>query len=157
MYKHILIAYDGSAGAQRALAHALTLAKILGARIGAIWVRSSLPHFPETVDEIAEEKEAADKYLAGLKAEMEIAAHAAGMEIPCETRSGHPAKTILGYAEDGGFDLIVLGSRGHSELWGRIIGTPPTASAKTRTATCSSSAPAICPHENRNHSQLLLE
>jgi nucleotide-binding universal stress UspA family protein len=122
MYKHILIAYDGSSGAKRALGHPLTLAKTLASRIGAIWVRSTLPHFPETVDEIAEETEAADKYLARLKADIEIAARSAGVEILCEARSGHPAKSILRYAEEGRFDLIVLGSRGHSELWGRIMG-----------------------------------
>jgi len=122
MYKNILIGYDGSSGAKQALARALTLAQTFGARIGAIWVRGSLPHFPETVDEIAEEKEAADKYFARLEAQIEAAARGAGVTISCEARSGHPAKTILAYAEAGGFDLIVLGSRGHSELWGRIIG-----------------------------------
>ena len=122
MYKHILIAYDGSSGAKRALARALTLAKIFSARIGAIWVRSSLPHFPETVDEIAEEQEAADQYLERLKAELETAARDASVEISCEARSGHPAKSILRHAEETGVDLIVLGSRGHSDLWGRIMG-----------------------------------
>jgi len=31
----------------------------LGSRLAALWVRGSLPHYPETVDEIAEETEAA--------------------------------------------------------------------------------------------------
>ena len=122
MYKNILIAYDGSSGAKQALARALTLAQTFAARIVVIWVRGSLPHFPETVDEIASEKEAAEKYLTRLKAEIETAAHGAGVTISCEARSGHPGKTILAYAEEGGSDLIVLGSRGHSELWGRIMG-----------------------------------
>jgi nucleotide-binding universal stress UspA family protein len=82
----------------------------------------SLPHYPETVDEIAEESEAADQYFSRLKKDLEATAHREGFEIPCERRAGHPAKTILTYAEEGGFDLIVLGSRGHSELWGRIMG-----------------------------------
>jgi nucleotide-binding universal stress UspA family protein len=122
MYKNILIAYDGSSGAKQALTRALTLAKTFAARVVAIWVRGSLPHFPETVDEITEEKEAADNYLERLKTEIGTAAQDLGVAISCEAHSGHPAKTILAYAEEGGFDLIVLGSRGHSELWGRIIG-----------------------------------
>ena len=122
MYKKILLAYDGSAGAKLALSHAIPLAKALGARLAAIWARGSLPHYPETVDEIAEETEAADQYFARLRKGLEATAQREGIEVPCERRIGHPAKTILTYAEEGGFDLIVLGSRGHSELWGRIMG-----------------------------------
>lgn len=122
MYKKILIAYDGSAGARLALAHAVGLANALGARLAAIWARGSLPHYPETVDEIAEETEAADHYFTRLRKGVEAMAQREGLKVACERRTGHPARTILTYAEEGGFDLIVLGSRGHSELWGRIMG-----------------------------------
>jgi nucleotide-binding universal stress UspA family protein len=29
---------------------------------------------------------------------------------------------MLAYADEGGFDLIVLGNSDHSELWGRLLG-----------------------------------
>jgi len=122
MYKKILVAYDGSAGAKLALDHGIRLGKTLTAKLTVIWVRSSLPHFPETVDEIEEETEAADKYFARIKQEVENSGQREGIEILCECVSGNSAKTILHYAEQGAFDLIVLGNRGHSNLWGRVLG-----------------------------------
>jgi nucleotide-binding universal stress UspA family protein len=45
-----------------------------------------------------------------------------GITIPCETRRGHPAKTIVKFADEGHYDLIVIGHSDHSELWGRLLG-----------------------------------
>lgn len=122
MYRKILVAYDASAGAKLALDHGIRLAKSVASKLVVIWVRGSLPHFPETVDEIAEETEAAEKYFARLKREVEDAGKSESIEIPCESVSGNAAKSIMSYAEDGAFDLIVLGNRGHSNLWGRVLG-----------------------------------
>jgi nucleotide-binding universal stress UspA family protein len=38
------------------------------------------------------------------------------------SHSGHPAQILLRYAGEGDFDLIVLGHKGHSGLWGRFLG-----------------------------------
>ncbi len=69
MYKKILVGYDGSDGSKQALVHAIQLAKALGAELHAIWSRSSLPHYPETVDEVDEEREAASAFLQKLTKE----------------------------------------------------------------------------------------
>ena len=45
-----------------------------------------------------------------------------GIPIRCETRHGHPAKSIVKCADEGGYDLIVVGHSDHSELWGRLLG-----------------------------------
>jgi len=45
-----------------------------------------------------------------------------GIEIGCESRSGHAAKVIVNFAKDGGYDLIIIGHSDHSELWGRLLG-----------------------------------
>lgn len=45
-----------------------------------------------------------------------------GIPIACETQRGHPAKSIVKFADEGGFDLIVVGHSDHSELWGRLLG-----------------------------------
>ena len=37
----------------------------------------------------------------------------AGVEIDVDVRPGHPAELISRVAEEGGYDLIVLGHRGH--------------------------------------------
>ena len=70
MYKKILVGYDGSDGSKQALIHALRLAKESSAALYALWSRSSLPHYPETVDEVDEEREAASAFLQKLTREL---------------------------------------------------------------------------------------
>lgn len=122
MYKKILVGYDGSEGSRTALLHAISLAKTLHSEVWALWVRGSLPHYPETVDEIEEEREAADAFFQRIAEELRAFSETHGIEIRADNRSGHPAQTILQYAEEGRFDLIVLGHKGHSGLWGRFLG-----------------------------------
>ena len=122
MYKKLLVACDGSEGSQIAVLHASILAKKLGAGLSAIWVRSSLPHYPETIDEIDVEEESAHEFFENIKAQLQSVGVGQGVTIQPEMRSGHPAQQILEFARAHKTDLIVLGSRGHSRLWGELIG-----------------------------------
>ena len=135
MYKKILVGYDGSEGAKLALVDAIDLALTHHAELCALWVRGSLPHYPETVDEVEEEKEAATGFLQKITKEVLAYSKQYAMDIQADSLSGHPAKSILSYAEKGGYDLIVLGNRGHSELWGRFLGH--TADKISENAHCS--------------------
>jgi nucleotide-binding universal stress UspA family protein len=125
MYKKILIGYDGSEGAKEALHHAGRLAKELNAELTALWARSSLPHYPETVDEIDEERDAANSFLHDLSREVRTYAAEIDLEIKMDSISGHAPKTIVDYAKQGNYDLIVLGNAGHSGLWGNLLGHTP--------------------------------
>ncbi|MGO8698146.1 MAG: universal stress protein [Limisphaerales bacterium] len=40
----------------------------------------------------------------------------------CETHRGHPAKMILRFADEGRYDLIVIGHSDHSEAVGPLVG-----------------------------------
>jgi nucleotide-binding universal stress UspA family protein len=122
MYDKLLVGYDGSGGARAALSHAVALAQIMGAEVWALWVRETIPYFAETVSEIAAEEEAAHLYLGKLKAEVERLKQEKGFEIHLHSQAGHAAEKIVRYAIEGAFDLIVLGSHGHSGLWGRLLG-----------------------------------
>lgn len=135
MFKKILVGYDGSAGSKAALEQAVKLSKTLGSEITALWVRSSLPHYPETVDEIEEEKEAATSYFWKLKNEIADYAEKQEVSIPTVTESGNSAKTIVDYAHTHNIDLIVLGHSGHSGIWGRFLGHTPD--KVTENAHCS--------------------
>lgn len=104
--KRILVAYDGGAPARRALDTAIELAKKFDALITIVSVvpfhpgRSPIdPWDDQTVH--AKELQEAKQVLAahGIAAEL--------LEL-----SGDPAKTIERIAEDGGFDTVVVGSRG---------------------------------------------
>jgi nucleotide-binding universal stress UspA family protein len=122
MFKRILVGYDGSEGSKNALEHAIHLSKELVAEVWALWVRGSLPHYPETVDEVEEEKESATAFLQQITKDLMAFSKRYGVEIRADSKAGHPAKTIVDYAKENGFDLIVLGHRGHSGLWGSFLG-----------------------------------
>lgn len=135
MFRKLLVGSDESEGSKIAIAHAAILAKRLGAELSALWVRDSLPHFPETVDEIAEEEESALKFFR--KIEQQLRSTSAEHEVPIvpALRKGNPASEIVAFAREGFFDLIVLGQRGHSRLWGQLLGH--TADRVSEQAPCS--------------------
>jgi nucleotide-binding universal stress UspA family protein len=122
MFKKILVGFDGSENAELALSHALSLSKLLGAKVTVLWVRESLPHFPETVDEIAIEEEAAQAYFQTIQEQVQklIREEITSVEVKC--MRGHPAQQIVECAEKGGFDLVVLGNRGHHGFFSRLLG-----------------------------------
>ncbi|MGD1006361.1 MAG: universal stress protein [Ignavibacteriaceae bacterium] len=122
MYKKILLAYDGSDGSKTALITAAELTKQTNARLQAIWIKSKLPHYPETVSEIEEEKAAAETFLAGLEKELMEYSKQYDIAIPLYSVAGNPSKILVSYAKEQNFDLIVMGNQGHSGLWGGSLG-----------------------------------
>ena len=50
-------------------------------------------------------------------------------------KAGHEAETIVTFAKEGRFDLLVIGFVGHSNIWGRIMGS--TTQNISRLAPCS--------------------
>jgi len=122
MFKNILVGYDGSKGGQAALRRAAVLARDLNVQLTALWVREPLPRYTDLPGEPESEAEAADEYFQERKKEVAEVAAQHGIKIACETRPGHPAKSIVQFATDQGCDLIVVGHSDHSELWGRLLG-----------------------------------
>jgi nucleotide-binding universal stress UspA family protein len=122
MFHKILVGFDGSKNAELALFHALSLSKVTGAKVTVLWVRETLPHFPETVDEIAMEEEAAQAYFTGIEEQVQRLIRSQPGSVEVERRRGHPAQQIVECADKGGFDLIVLGNRGHHGFFSRLLG-----------------------------------
>ena len=122
MFTKILVGYDGSKGGKAALQRAAVLAKHYNAQVTALWVREPLPRHSDLPGEPEGEAEAADEYFRERQKEVAEVAAQHGIAIRCETRRGHPAKTIVNCAKEGGYDLIVVGHSDHSELWGRLLG-----------------------------------
>src|SRR2546428_13832506 len=122
MFQKILVGYDGSKGGKAALRGAALMAKDSKAQVTALWVREPLPRYTDLPGEPEGEAEAADEYFKDRQKEVaEVAAHH-GLTIRCKTGRGHPAKTIVKFADEGGVDLIVVGHSDHSEVWGRLLG-----------------------------------
>jgi nucleotide-binding universal stress UspA family protein len=122
MFQKILVGYDGSKGGQDALERAATAAEHYQARLTALWVRQPLPRHADLPGESAGEAEAAADYFAERQREVAEVARRHGLEIACESRTGHAAKVIVNFAKEGGYDLVVVGHSDHSELWGRLLG-----------------------------------
>jgi nucleotide-binding universal stress UspA family protein len=135
IYKKILVGYDGSKGGRAALEQAAMAAKHSDAQLTALWVREPLPRHSDLPGEFEGEQEGADEYFKARQTEVAEVAARLGISIGCETRRGHPAKTIVSLAKEGNYDLIVVGHSDHSELWGRLLGD--TADRVSDHAHCS--------------------
>jgi|SRR5208337_3360999 len=135
MFKRILIANDGSEGAKKALRSAIALAKIFGAEIQSISVKEKPSHYAETVGEVMEEEEEADRFFARVNAQASAMATEEGVDLKCTVLAGHEVETIIRFARDGGFDLLVVGFMGHSRAFGRIWGG--TSQNLVKTSPCS--------------------
>jgi len=126
MYKHMLIATDGSELAQKAIDAGLALAKELKARVTAVTATepwSAMASEPALVFPIEEYERAAAENAARILAGVAAAASDAG--IACETVhvSGFPAEGIIETAKAKGCDLIVMASHGRRGLSRLLLGS----------------------------------
>ena len=136
MFKHILIAFDGSASSRQALTEALELATALRARVSLVSVEESVPQFPGDIGEVKEEQLRLNEYFARLQREARDAAKAHGLDFECaDNLAGHVTQTILRHAKDIQCDLIVVGHSGRSGAWASFLGT--TAEKVSRHAHCT--------------------
>jgi nucleotide-binding universal stress UspA family protein len=135
MFRKILLAYDGSEGANKALNTGINLAKIHQAELWALAVQEKLPRFSGTIDEVQEEKQFADEQSGKLLEAAKAKAKEAGGELKTLMRPGHPAQTIIGVAQEGEFDVVLVGHSGLSGVWATFLGT--TAEKVSRHAPCS--------------------
>ncbi|MEX2649322.1 MAG: universal stress protein [Alphaproteobacteria bacterium] len=122
MYKRIVVANDGSEGAERALAAALVLAKRFKAELHMISVEE-LPRFPASVDEIVEEKNEANRHFDAIVARARALAKAQRVTLTTHVLAGHAVPTIVEFIGRLGCDLLVIGFMGHSALYNRLIGS----------------------------------
>jgi nucleotide-binding universal stress UspA family protein len=135
MFHKILVANDGSEGATKALHVAIDLSKRYGAELHEISVEEHLPHYAATVGEVIEAKQEAADYFRKVTTVAECAAHAKGIQLASHVLPGHEVETIVTFAKDQGFDLLVIGFMGHSKIFGRIWGS--TSQNITKLAPCT--------------------
>jgi Universal stress protein UspA and related nucleotide-binding proteins len=122
MYKNILVAYDGSEGANIALKSAMIISKSLKSKLFALWVGGFRPYYHETVAEIDEETKSIENFSTKLKKELRCISKKEEIDIEYTHLQGNPAKLIVEFAEKNKVDLIVMGCEGHSGLWGNDLG-----------------------------------
>lgn len=128
MYKHILIATDGSDLAQKAVTQGLAVAKALGSKATALNV--SEPWVAVAPGEVAMAFPIKD-YDDSVKANAErvlgaVATEAQSLGVTCDTlhvKDQFPAEGILELAEKLGCDLIVMASHGRRGLMRFLLGS----------------------------------
>ena len=121
MIQRILLAYDGSSGAEHALALALDLACRYDAELHVLAVARP-PEFGDEVETeavIESAQRRCDQVLAPVRSRL------AGNKVRASfhVATGHPAEQILRYAERHSVDHIVVGHRGRTLFDRWLIGS----------------------------------
>jgi nucleotide-binding universal stress UspA family protein len=122
MFSRIAIANDGSEGAFKALAAAIDLARHYRAVLHMISVEE-LPRFPATVDEVVEEKSAANHRFHEVIERAQSLARMKRVKLEPHVVAGHAVPGIAEFVEANAVDLLVIGFMGHSSLYNRLIGS----------------------------------
>ncbi len=122
MFRHVLVAFDGSEAASRAFDLALGVAGLAGARLTVLSV-AQVPEFVETVNELDDATEAARGLLQAAMRRLLARAEAGRTTVETRLEVGHPADRILAFAEEHGVDLIVMGRRGLSGISRWVLGS----------------------------------
>jgi nucleotide-binding universal stress UspA family protein len=118
----ILVAYDGSESAKRALDHAAGLSQN-GASISVISVAEELPQIGRAAAMLVpEEDEERRRELVEAKATLKER----GIDAKLVERVGDPAAKIIDEAEQEHADLVVIGSRGLNTAQRWVLGSVST-------------------------------
>jgi nucleotide-binding universal stress UspA family protein len=133
-YKKILHGLDGSEGSFKALEQAIELTNCFHAELHTISVEE-VPHYPGTVGEVVEAKQAANGTYAQAIQRARQMAKEQGVELQCHVLIGHEVKTIVEFIKERGFDLLVIGFMGHSKIYDRVMGS--TCQGLVRLSPCT--------------------
>jgi nucleotide-binding universal stress UspA family protein len=131
MYQHILIATDGSALAEKAVSHGLSLAKSVGAKVTALIVEAPFNVYNVPESRMQQMSEAFEQHA------VQTRQHAAGVLnrvadaaratcVSCETvqrEHDHPYQAIITTAKDKGCDVIIMASHGRSGISAVLLGS----------------------------------
>jgi len=120
MFRSILVAWDGSEHAKRALVEAIDIARSQDARLTLLTVSTLPPVWPGVVVPISEADltKAAEQVLAQGEALVPE-----GIAVSGQTAIGHPGTEILKRAKAANHDLIVMGSRGRGAVRSAVLGS----------------------------------
>jgi nucleotide-binding universal stress UspA family protein len=143
----ILLCVDGSPHSDKAIAEAITIAGGCSAdEVTLINVYESRFNLPETTtdrlpltrDDIERFEKLSEQEREERKTLIEEAVNkfeAHGIKVNTALECGHPAETIARYASEGGFSMIIIGSRGLGGLKKLLLGS--VSNAVLQEAKCS--------------------
>lgn len=121
--KKIMLAWDGSETAAQAFEKAAELAaREAGAELHVVSV-AQVPDYADTVGEYEGALEDAARFFERKRGRLEAAARRHGIGYRTEVIHGHPANALIEHARKGGFDLLVVGRKGHGALERFLLGS----------------------------------
>jgi len=121
MFHNIIVAVDGSAHGARALEEAIDLARSMEGRLTLITVATRPAIWPSAYQAAVTDDE--------LEATAQELVDEAAARVPDEistatlVRVGRPADEIVRRANEGGYDLIVMGARGRGAATSILLGS----------------------------------
>ena len=124
MFNNILVAYDGSSSSRAATQQAFELAKAKDdAEVTVLSVAPSVAPLASlggvSIDKLGTEL----KQWAERTAREGASLAPSEVNVRTVTRSGHIGEEIVAEIESGGYDLVVLGSRGRGRLTSELFGS----------------------------------
>lgn len=130
MYKHVLVATDGSKLSAKAVAHAIDLAQALGAKLTGFYALPDYP-MPAYADGVVYEPVSRKEYAALCKKEadkilnsVKMKAESAGLEFNAvQAISPAPWEAILAAAKKHKCEAIVMASHGRRGVSALLLGS----------------------------------
>jgi nucleotide-binding universal stress UspA family protein len=123
MFNKILVAYDGSPSSRAAIQQAYALAKVNNAEVTVLSVAPSVAALAGLSGVSIEELGAELKEWADQTAREGASTAPGDANVHTITRSGHVGEEIVSEIGAGGYDLVVLGSRGRGRLVTDLFGS----------------------------------
>lgn len=122
MFAKILIANDGSDHAFHAFSLALTIAKEGGAELHMVCIEE-VSYLPEIVGEVREDQNLHARRFHAVVSRSRSMAAERSINLHVHVLPGHPVRDIVDLSARMKVDLLVVGARGHSALYERMIGS----------------------------------
>jgi nucleotide-binding universal stress UspA family protein len=128
MYRHLLIATDGSELADKAVHHGIALAKEIGAKVTVLTVSEPFHTIAVEPAMLEDTPESYDARVSQRAANIlgAVAARAKAASVVCETVHGsdaHPYRAIIDTALSKGCDLILMASHGRRGVSAIVLGS----------------------------------
>ena len=120
----ILLPVDGSIYSNNATEYAVYLAQKTGAKVTAVSCYEWLGHMPDVAESLIEElKNNLARQAAEVLNQTSRVLAGAGIDHDTEILSGAPGTMLTNLAKSKRFDLIIMGSHGHSDIAGLFLGS----------------------------------
>lgn len=122
MFGKILHANDGSDSAFNALALAVAIARQNRSELHMVCIEE-IDYMPEFIEEVREETGTAARRFHKVVQRAKAMAEERHVVLRAHVQAGHPVRNIVELAAKFKVDLLVIGARGHSAIYDRLIGS----------------------------------